>query len=518
MNLNDLSKEDLLKMVLKLQKENESKDKQIKKLEAEKRKLNVELNKLIEKYEHKVEVNNKLIVERYLAKSEKLTPVEESINEAEFIIDDENNSNKTERKTPTKNFIEELKALKNKTIVEDFDFELNNIDSSKVKSFGEDVSYKIEIKPVDFEVVEIKRPKYKDKDYIYQSKSNDPFPHSPLTPSLAANIINMKYNLAVPLHRYAKYMNTFNLMVSPQDLSNYVVRTQELLEPLYKQLEYHLVNTKYKVIHGDETPLQVVDMNKKKSYMFVYTTSFWDDPIYIYQFSENRKIDKTVTLLNDYKGYFICDGYPGYDALPEEVNGEIQIQRCWVHMRRYFFDCLKSIKKENIVNSKAYPVVKKIDEMFKIEAQMRENEFTVDQIKSKRNSKEYTSLLKELDEMILSIDYGSSSYLKKAYEHYKNDKDELYTFLSNGYVDIHNNLCERTVRPFTIARRNFMFCKTSDGATVTGKLFSIVQTAKANGLRVEQYLKYVIERIEKFPIDDLLPWSDKLPDELKIKV
>ena len=63
-----------------------------------------------------------------------------------------------------------------------------------------------------------------------------------------------------------------------------------------------------------------------------------------------------------------------------------------------------------------------------------------------------------------------------------------------------------------------MFYKTSDGATVIGKLFSIVQTAKANRLTVEQYLKYVIERIEKFPIDDLLPWSDKLPDELKIKV
>ena len=63
-----------------------------------------------------------------------------------------------------------------------------------------------------------------------------------------------------------------------------------------------------------------------------------------------------------------------------------------------------------------------------------------------------------------------------------------------------------------------MFCKTSDGATVIGKLFSIVQTAKATRLTVEQYLKYVIERIEKFPIDDLLPWSDKLPDELKIKV
>lgn len=69
-----------------------------------------------------------------------------------------------------------------------------------------------------------------------------------------------------------------------------------------------------------------------------------------------------------------------------------------------------------------------------------------------------------------------------------------------------------------VVRCDFMFYKIGNDSTVTGKLFSIVQTAKANGLRVEQYLKYVIERIEKFPIDDLLPWSDKLPDELKIKV
>ena len=78
-------------------------------------------------------------------------------------------------------------------------------------------------------------------------------------------------------------------------------------------------------------------------------------------------------------------------------------------------------------------------------------------------------------------------------------------------------MSERTVRPFTIARKNFLFCKTSDGATITGKLFSIVQTARANGLRVEQYLKYVIDNIRTKKIEELLPWSLSLPEDLKIK-
>ena len=114
--------------------------------------------------------------------------------------------------------------------------------------------------------------------------------------------------------------------------------------------------------------------------------------------------------------------------------------------------------------------------MFKYESMMREKEYTKIQIETYRNGKEYQETIKELDELIMKIDYGSNSLLKKAVEHYKNDKDELYTFLENGYIDISDNLAERIVIPFVIARKNFMFCKTSDGADVTGKLFSIIQT------------------------------------------
>lgn len=511
MDFDNMSKEELMELVLKLQKDNKKKDDKIEKLEAEKKDLNIKLNELIAKYEQKVEVNNKIRADRFLPKSEKLSPEEECINEVEAIKE------KTPRKSPTKRFIEELKELKSIELVYDFDFEENNIDKNEVKPFGEDISYKIEINPVSFDIVEVKRPKYKDKDHIYQAISKDPFPNSPLTSTLAANIIVMKYSLAVPLNRYAKYMNSFNIMVSCQDLSNYVTRTCELLEPLYKALENSLVNTKFKVIHGDETPLQIIDSDKSKCYMFVYTTSFWDHPVYIYRFSEKREIENTVKLLNDFNGYFICDGYTGYDSLPSKVKGKIKIQRCWVHMRRYFFDCLKGLKEELWVNNPAYEVIKKIDQMFKLEDNMRNLKYTRNQIKEKRNSNEYKILIKDLDEMILAIDYGNSTYLRKACEHYKNDKAELYTFLDDGYVDINNNLAERTVRPFTIARKNFLFCKTCDGASVTAKLFSIVQTARANGLRVEQYLKYVIDNINSKEVTDLLPWSISLPQELKIE-
>lgn len=517
MDYSSLSKEELLALVGKLTQENREKDdeikrqeEQIQKLEAEKRELHIRFEEVIAKYEQKMEVNRKLIADRFAAKSEKLPKEAKAINEAEAYQEP------GKRKAPTERFIEELKELQSRVVVYDYDFEGNGVNKDKVKEFGVDETYKIEMKPLNFEVVKIERPKYKDKEHIYQSVSDDPYPHSPLTPSLAANIIEMKYNLGIPLFRYAKYMNSYGLNLSQQDLSNYVMRTMNLLEPLYDELEKSLTSTKYKVIHGDETVLNVIDSSKTNCYMFVYSTSFWDNPVYIYKFSETRKIDNTVKLLSNFEGYYECDGYPGYDALPERCEKRIKIQRCWTHMRRYFIDCLKSLPEELVKESPAYPVVKKIGEMFAVEAEMRKEQYTKDMIEERRNGEDYQKIINELDKMIVSIDCGLNSYLEKAVEHYKNDKSELYTFLENGYIDICNNLAERVVKPFVLSRRSFMFCRTAEGAEVTAKLFSIVQTARANGIKSELYLKYVIENIGKKDISSLLPWSEELPKELKI--
>lgn len=128
----------------------------------------------------------------------------------------------------------------------------------------------------------------------------------------------MKFNLGVPFYRYSNYLKAHGLNISEENIYNYAKRTMDLLEPLYDELLNSLINNKFKVIHADETPLKVINSDKAKCYMFAYTTSFWEHPIYIYDFNESRSTNDLKNLLKDYKGYVVCDGYSGYDCLVKQ--------------------------------------------------------------------------------------------------------------------------------------------------------------------------------------------------------
>lgn len=479
---------------------------ELEKLQVENRKLNLRIEELIAKYEDKLLASKKFQVEQFIPSSEKLIEEDLIINELEVIQE------KKVRKAPTENFINDLKKLYEKEEIIDYDFK--GIDISNIKPFGIDESYKIEYKPAKFEVVKVVRKKYKDKDKIYQALSDDPFPHSPLTPSLAANLIEMKFNLGIPFHRYSNYLISHGLNISDVNIYNYAKRTLDLLEPLYSELLNNLLHNEFNVIHADETPLKVIGSKKDKCYMFVYTTSFWEKLIYIYDFNDSRSTKNLKELLSDYKGYLVCDGYTGYDCLTKQG---ITIQRCMVHARRYFNDVLKVLDNEKErTKSPAYKVLNLMSKLFKYEDNFKKNSLTASQIVKQRNSSAYQSVIKDLNNYIDSINIDNNELLSKAVNYYNNNKKELYTYLDYGYLDISNNLAERVVKPFVIARKSFLFCKTADGATTTGKLFSIVQTARANGLKSEEYLTYVISNINKKDINDLLPWSNKLPKELLI--
>ena len=479
---------------------------ELEKLQVENRKLNLRIEELIAKYEDKLLASKKFQVEQFIPSSEKLIEEDLIINELEVIQE------KKVRKAPTENFINDLKKLYEKEEIIDYDFK--GIDISNIKPFGIDESYKIEYKPAKFEVVKVVRKKYKDKDKIYQALSDDPFPHSPLTPSLAANLIEMKFNLGIPFHRYSNYLISHGLNISDVNIYNYAKRTLDLLEPLYSELLNNLLHNEFNVIHADETPLKVIGSKKDKCYMFVYTTSFWEKPIYIYDFNDSRSTKNLKELLSDYKGYLVCDGYTGYDCLTKQG---ITIQRCMVHARRYFNDVLKVLDNEKErTKSPAYKVLNLMSKLFKYEDDFKKKTLTASQIVKQRNSSAYQSVIKGLNNYIDSINIDNNELLSKAVNYYNNNKKELYTYLDYGYLDISNNLAERVVKPFVIARKSFLFCKTADGATTTGKLFSIVQTARANGLKSEEYLTYVISNINKKDINDLLPWSNKLPKELLI--
>ena len=483
-------------------------NKEIETLRVNNRLLNEKINELIKKYEEKTELNKKILVDTYVPKNEKLDSV--VINELE-----ETTNKKKDRKTPYKSIIEDLKKIGvDNTITLDYDFKTNNVDKGKVKSFGKDECYKIEVEPVNIKVNKIERLKYKDKDNIYETLSDDIFPHSPLTPSLAAHIINVKYVLGVPFYRYSNYLNTLNINVSDVDICNWASKTINLIEPVYEKILNKLVMSDIKVIHIDETTLSVIDSDKSKCYMFAYASSIWDTPLIAYDFNENRTIDHTENILKGYKGYIVTDGYQSYNKL---TNNGIIIQRCLTHARRKFMDVLKTLNENERKASPAYKIVETIGKLYKQEEKFKDKKYTPSRIKEERNKPYYLEIINKLDDLINKQKDSADGLLKIAINYYLNQRKELFTYLDYGYLPLDNNRIERdAIKAFVINRKNFLFCKSADGAINTAKIFTIVQTARANGLKVEPYLKYLISNINKEPLDKLLPWSNNLPNEIKI--
>ena len=502
--------DDKTKELNKAKEEINNKTKELEQAQLKIRALNEEVNRLVKEYEAKKEVANKLIVEKFMPSSEKLNK-NIIINELEKIT-----SEPVRRNSPYKQIVNDLKKLQNiEEIVIDYDFKANGLDRNKVKPFGEDESYKLEVKPIEFKAVKVTRKKYKDKENIYEPLSDDIFPHSPLTASLASNIITMKYQLGIPFYRYANYLNTKGIAISDTDIGNWAAKAIDRLDPLYELLKKKLFNTSINVIHIDETPIKIIDEKKNKCYMFAYASTVWDSPILIYDFNSTRKCGRTAEFLKDYKGYIEVDGYSGYNMLKKQG---IKVAKCMAHSRRMFNDVIKQLKTlEEIKTSPALEVIKIMAKLYKHEARFKKDNLTPSQIYKERNSYYYLKVIEELDLKINSIDISISNLMKKAVNYYKNQRNELFTYLESGYLPIDNNRIERdAIKVFVICRKNFLFCKNANGAEKTAKIFSIVQTARANGLKVEEYLKYLIENIDKVELEKLLPWHKDLPDKLRI--
>ena len=162
-------------------------------------------------------------------------------------------------------------------------------------------------------------------------------------------------------------------------------------------------------------------------------------------------------------------------------------------------------------------MVRRIDKLFAIEAKLKTNKKTPLEIKKIRQSDEYMKIVNNIYDYLHSINTEEGTPLDAAIKYFKNIEEESKTFLLDGHIPISNNICERAIKPFAIMRRNVLFAKSEKGASVSGRIFTIVQTAKANALVVDKYLEYTLENINKVPIEGLLPWSEKLPKELSIK-
>jgi len=211
------------------------------------------------------------------------------------------------------------------------------------------------------------------------------------------------------------------------------------------------------------------DLDRKKSYVYVYTSSYYDRQIAIYDFHESRAIDRTAVWLSDYAGTIVCDDYAGYTKLRKD-NPNIKLQRCFAHVRRRFSDIVKTLPEENHSTSHAKKILDVIGKLFYLESIYKKENLTAPDLLKRRN-KEHPLILKELEDLLFNPVYKPGSALEGAVNYAKKVWPELSTYLTSGYIEISNNIAERAVKPFVINRKVFMTSGSYDGARYTTLFF-----------------------------------------------
>lgn len=348
------------------------------------------------------------------------------------------------------------------------------------------------------------------------------------TPSLLAGIINSKYVNSSPLDRTAREFQINGLNLSKQTMSNWVVWSAErYFRPVYdlmikKQLQAH-------VNQCDETPLEVIHDDRpagSKSYMWVHLTGELSPVprIVVYEYQKTRHSDHPKEYYKDFRGILMTDGLEQYHKLSREQEG-LTNANCFAHARRHFANAIKAMGKGNaeaVKASVAYKALIRIGAIYDLEGALKELT-PEERLKERQSSirplvEEYFAWTKEVFRQGLVLPKSETA---KGLAYSINQEEYLKVFLTDGEVPIDDSASERALRNFTIGRKNWVTINTVRGAEASAIIYSITETARANGLNVYYYIKYLLEQlvtlvdvqgnIEQSELEPLMPWSKSLP-------
>ena len=341
-------------------------------------------------------------------------------------------------------------------------------------------------------------------DKLVTAKTPSPlFNHSYISSSILATIAANKFDLAVPFNRQERMWQAANLELDSKQMANAVIKgAKRFLKPLSDFLVSQL--RQEKVVHMDETPFQVLDSGKSKSYFWALRTpkEFAKHQIAYFYYAPTRsgKVISDV-LTPDYTGAVMCDGYRGYgqEQLPKATFGS-----CLIHIRRPFIELVKGLTLKN--NAQATQAVKLLSRVFHKENNLR---YKTPVEKKAQRRKLVKPLLDAFYRFIEGIAYPMHK-LKDAVKNALELKDRVYQIFKIGELPLSNNSVEQSIRPSTIIRKNSLFAKSTAGAEANAIFYTIVQTAKLNNLDVFKYLELIFEaytRSQNLDLKAYLPWN-----------
>lgn len=369
-------------------------------------------------------------------------------------------------------------------------------------------------------------------EFMRGDRPKDLFRGSIATPSLLASILNVKYVNSTPLDRVEKEFSRNGLNLTKQTMSNWIINSaSRYFAPLAERMRQELL--KLPVTQADETPTQVIHDGRKpgsKSYMWVHRSGefYREQPIVLYEYQKGRGHEIPEAYYKGYKGILVTDGLSQYHRLEKDLPG-LSNANCWAHARRDYADAIKAADKSNpdsVRRSIAYRALRRISQIYELEGALKDLP-PEERLKERKSSiaplvEEYFAWVKKQLADTAVLPKGKTA---DGLNYSVNQEKYLKRFLEDGNVPIDNSASERSIRTFCIGKKNWLFHNSVKGAQASATIYSISETAKLNNLRPYYYFKHLLTELPKLcdeegnispaQLDHLLPWAKELPDECR---
>ena len=340
-------------------------------------------------------------------------------------------------------------------------------------------------------------------------------PKSNAGPGLLAYTLTSKFQDSLPLARQATILARHDIDIPRNTLARWHIQASERVQPLIERFEAAMRSSP--VILIDETRLQVNKEPDKtassQSYMWVRrglsppNEKGRSPDVTLYHYSPSRAGTVAESLLSDYGGALMTDGYAGYDKVALKLG--LQHAQCWAHARRKFVEAEKTLPKGR-KSPAITAILNEIRKLYAIEKRIK------DLPAEERQAERQQQALPILEKLRANLEKKQptvtpKSQLGKAIHYTLERWQGLTQYLTNGNLPIDNNGAENAIRPFVVGRKNWLFSDTTHGAHASATWYSIMETAKANGLEPYHYLKRVFEELplasSDADIEALLPWN-----------
>ncbi len=383
-----------------------------------------------------------------------------------------------------------------------------------LREIGQDVSEVLDYEPGTFHVVRHVRPKLACagcKTITQALAPTRPMDRCMAGAGLLTHIAVSKFADHVPLYRLCQIYGRDGVELSRSTITDMIGNCGLLLTPLAQAVGRYVL--KADKVHGDDTPIRALGGKGEKAHtgrLWVYVR---DDrpsgdkapPAVWFQYSADRKGEHPARHLRNFSGILQADAYSGYNAIYKD--GRILEAGCWSHARRKLWDI--HVKQKRLPGTLAHEGLVRIGEVFKVEAEVNgRSALRRRRMRQTRTAPVLTELKSWMSETLAQV--SAKSPLALAIGYSLGNWTALTNFVGDGRIDAHNNTAERALRGVAIGRKNYLHVGSDAGGHTAAVMYTLLGTAKLNGINPQRYLRHVLERIADHPsnrIDELLPWA-----------